>query len=170
MRLKIGLLFISFLFLQNILVAQDFIKYIFEKNKIKIVVPVEMKEVPDNLIKQEFEGLNLCKEWKTEKGLPYLQAFILTDSSESEFSLSEFFNKVNSSADQFTSTKNGIRKINNQKIVSFEELNSGDKFVCLFTTKLDDNRQLLFYYSCSSKQIKKNSPILSEIIRTLTVN
>jgi len=160
----------------QIVVAQKYIKYIFLDNKVKIVIPVKL-EKKDPVEFQNKEVLKIIRVWQNKTMDATLVAFEATAQQGNElYQMTEStFGQLSFMTTDKTVRSHKTQFINNRQEVCVIEISSNDNnnpdkaYEVIFSSKVNENTIIIFYFQCPLKKKKQWQPIINGIIKNLTI-
>jgi hypothetical protein len=166
-------LFVIVLFHQN-LVGQDFIKYIFYENHIKVLIPKKIEENNEGgYIQSDGErAKKQLKFWNDKHSYIICLESDVTDGETLDDLLGEYAGFWEYNLTEFKNITQELKTVNREKIAVFEctgITNGGrEMYILSFLFVLDD-KVIYFQMDCPIKKMKKYKPLFWDVLRSIEI-
>jgi len=165
------ILLMTFMGLLNTAHAQKYVKYIFQDNKIKFVLPVDFKELKNLESLQEKEVHPLIRAWQTKDRKAEFLLFMpeVKGKSNLENDMAIIVKDFSFYTNEITILADRTFKINNKQNVILHTVIADKSMYFLINAYFEETKMLVMCLKCEYKKQKKYDSITKEVIKSLTL-
>jgi hypothetical protein len=150
--------------------AQKFIKYIFLKNQVKVVVQTTLIESQQTDTAYVIEQADLLKSWVAKNNTDRMDAYLFSSEEANDIVNATYvmLNNFPGLADKEAATEKKVILPRKRKAAVLEyKINK--KYHLVFCTAIPETGYILFHFQCSEKNKRKYEDGLNESIQTLFI-